>query len=103
MDSLEKRFQKISSSAGPGDAKNLEEIKIGKNDFYSGTSVDFSHGDVDAFEPVENSLEIFIDGFKKGAEQAYTEYRGHKDIREDITKKISYFTKSSIDATNNII
>src|SRR5690625_694719 len=103
MDSLEKRFKKISSSAGPGDAKNLKEIKIGKHDFYSGTPVDFSHGDVDAFKPVENSLDTFIDGFKKGAEQAYTEYRGHKDIREDITKKISHFTKSPIDASKNII
>lgn len=68
-----------------------------------GTVVDFSHGDVDAFEPLPGSLESFIKGYEIGGKQAYTEYRGKDFIRKDLAEKLSKFTGSQIDSAENII
>lgn len=98
MDLLEEKFKKISSASGPGDDLKLELHEGGAKDL-----IDFSHGDVDAFEPVENALDAFIAGYKRGAEQAYTEYRGSLVIREGLAQKLSQFTETSIDPTKNMI
>src|SRR5690625_1746039 len=102
MDLLDEKFQKISAASGPGD-----ELKLGstndQDEVFSGKMIDFSHGDVDAFKPIENSLDTFIDGFHLGAKQAYTEYRGSLSIRENLAEKISQFTGTHINAENNFI
>src|SRR5699024_9913766 len=67
------------------------------------TPIDFSHGDVDAFQPVSASIELFTDGFEVGGKQAYTEYRGKMEIREELAKKLSQFTGASIDAEDHFI
>lgn len=100
---LEEKFKKISSASGPGDELTLETTEDEEADVFSGTTVDFSHGDVDAFKPVEHSIDTFIEGFHRGAEQAYTEYRGSMDIRVDLANKLSDFTGASIDAENHLI
>ncbi|MDB2020427.1 hypothetical protein PM027_20515 [[Clostridium] symbiosum] len=43
-----------------------------------GAAVDFSHGDVDAHEPIPGSFEVFAKGVEEGGSQAYTPYRGKK-------------------------
>src|SRR5699024_7801037 len=65
--------------------------------------VDFSHGDVDAFKPIPRSLEKFNEGFYLGGKQAYTEYKGKKTIRDDISEKISRFTNTQIESDKNLI
>lgn len=89
MDLLDEKFKKISSASGPGDEIKQEATEDHQEDVFSGTPVDFSHGDVDAFKPVAHSLDTFIDGFHCGAEQAYTEYRGSKKIRMTLAEKLS--------------
>src|SRR5690625_4505983 len=99
---LDEKFKRISSAAGPGDEIKLKNTE-GRHSDFPGEPVDFSHGDVDAFKPIENSLHTFIDGFHLGAKQAYTEYRGSLSIRENLAEKISQFTGTHINAENNFI
>jgi len=68
-----------------------------------GVPVDFSHGDVNAFPPIPGALETFTEGFRSGAEQAYTPYRGKLEIRERLARKLAEFTGAPIDADREII
>lgn len=104
MGLIEEKFLKIGADYAPGQEvrQNLNEIKL-RGEKIPGTPVDFSHGDVDAFEPIPGSLDHFIDGVKIGGKQAYTEYRGSQDIRENVSEKLSTFTGSTIDAGENFI
>src|SRR5699024_5965667 len=68
-----------------------------------GVPVDFSHGDVDAFEPIPGSLDVFVEGVHIGGRQAYTEYRGSREIRENLAEKLSTFTGSIINPETNFI
>lgn len=104
MDLLSEKFLKLGVENAPGQEvrQNTSEIKL-CGEKLSGTPVDFSHGDVDAFEPIPGTLDVFIAGVHLGAKQAYTEYRGSKPIREDAALKLSQFTGATIDAARNII
>ncbi len=105
MDSVEKKFLKLGAENAPGqegrqnnDAMNLVGDRI------PGRSVDFSHGDVDAFQPIPGSLDNFVEGIQVGGKQAYTEYRGSKEIREITAGKLAVFTGSKqIDPEKNLI
>lgn len=104
MNSLEEKFLKLGAEYAPGQEvrQNTNEIKlIGEK--IPGTPVDFSHGDVDAFEPIPGSLDYFNEGVHIGGKQAYTEYRGSKVIRENVAEKLSIFTGSQINADQNFI
>lgn len=68
-----------------------------------GEPVDFSHGDVDAHLPTPGSFELFAKGVEEGGAQAYTPYRGRKEILEDIAAKLSAFSRAKIDPTKNLI
>lgn len=104
MQSVEQKFLKLGAEYAPGqEARQVtEELEVSSK-VYSGIPVDFSHGDVDAFEPIPGSLEIFNEGVHIGGSQAYTEYRGSKEIREELAIKLSNFTGSEINADNNLI
>ncbi|RFU70279.1 aminotransferase class I/II-fold pyridoxal phosphate-dependent enzyme [Peribacillus saganii] len=104
MNLLEKKFLKLGAENAPGQEvrQNTNEIRI-RGEKISGTPVDFSHGDVDAFEPIPGSLDVFIEGVHLGGKQAYTEYRGSKIIREDVARKLENFTGTTIDAEQNLI
>lgn len=103
MDILERKFHKLGAENAPGQEKRQNnEVKF-KGEKMTGKPVDFSHGDVDAFEPIPGSLDNFIEGVQTGGEQAYTEYRGSRALREDIAQKLSQFTGSKINAENNLI
>ena len=104
MDLLNEKFLKLGVENAPGqeNLQNTTEIKH-PGEKLAGTPVDFSHGDVDAFEPIPGTLDVFIAGVQLGAKQAYTEYRGSKTIREDAASKLANFTGAPIDADRNII
>src|SRR5699024_12673813 len=106
MDLLTEKFRKLGTDNAPGqevrqqlDAQSLEL----KGDKLSGTPVDFSHGDVDAFTPIPGSFDLFTKGFEQGGAQAYTEYRGSLEIREDLAKKLAGFTGASIAGDEDMI
>lgn len=104
MDILSEKFAKLGVDNAPGQEKlQKESILDLRGDKIPGIPVDFSHGDVDAFKPLPGSLEAFEKGFGVGGHQAYTEYRGAKPIREDVSKKISAFTGAAISPAENII
>ena len=68
-----------------------------------GVRVDFSHGDVNAFPPIPGSIEAFDAGYAVGAAQAYTEYRGKLDLREDLAAKLEAFTGAPVAADRELI
>jgi aspartate/methionine/tyrosine aminotransferase len=104
MNSIEEKFLKLGAEFAPGQEvrQKTNEVKL-RGENISGTSVDFSHGDVDAFEPIPGSLDVFIEGVHLGGKQAYTEYRGSKIIREDVAEKLSKFTGTTINPDLNFI
>jgi aspartate/methionine/tyrosine aminotransferase len=104
MNSIEEKFLKLGAEFAPGQEvrQKINEVEL-RGENISGTSVDFSHGDVDAFEPIPGSLDVFIEGVHLGGKQAYTEYRGSKIIREDVAEKISNFTGTTINPDLNFI
>lgn len=67
--------------------------------------VDFSHGDVNetAFEPSPGALEEFMAGVGLGTSQAYTEYRGSREVREDLARKLGGFTGRPISGDDELI
>ena len=85
LDAIDRKFAALATDNAPGQevrqvAADLSGKMIGQK--FDGRLVDFSHGDVDAFLPAPNSFEAFEEGVRDGAKQAYTEYRGSRDIRE---------------------
>lgn len=104
MDTLCEKFSKLGIDNAPGQEKTQKDREIDlRGNIIEGKEVDFSHGDVDAFEPLPGSLDCFIKGYEVGGKQAYTEYRGKLDIRKDVAEKISKFTGSKINPEENII
>lgn len=104
MSSVTEKFKKLGIDHAPGQEAMQQKgnsVLIGEK--LEGRPVDFSHGDVDAFEPLPGSLDSFIRGYQIGGKQAYTEYRGKERIREDLAEKLSAFTGSRINAKENII
>lgn len=104
MDPIEAKFLKIGAEYAPGQEvrQKIEDIEL-RGEKLTGPLVDFSHGDVDAFEPIPGSLEAFTKGVRIGGKQAYTEYRGSQDIRADLSRKLADFTGSTIDPEENFI
>ncbi|HEU5138922.1 MAG TPA: pyridoxal phosphate-dependent aminotransferase [Bacillales bacterium] len=104
MRSLEEKFVRLGAKHAPGQEvrQNMDEVLL-RGEKIPGTPVDFSHGDVDAFEPIPGSLDVFTEGVHLGGKQAYTEYRGSKIIREDTARKLENFTGTAIDAEQNLI
>lgn len=104
MNSLDMKFLKLGVENAPGQEgqQNTAQISL-RGEPLPGIPVDFSHGDVDAFEPIPGSLDIFVAGVHLGAKQAYTEYRGSRVIREDAAAKLAGFTGAKIDADRNLI
>ena len=104
MDFLNEKFSKLGVDNAPGQEAKKEEKEIRfLGETIPGKLVDFSHGDVNAFEPIPKALDEFIMGVESGGVQAYTEYRGRGVIREDLAKKISTFTGIEFSADEEFI
>jgi len=104
MRNLEKKFAKLGVDSAPGQqlCQKIDDQEL-RGEKISGTAVDFSHGDVNAFAPIPGSLDAFVEGFEEGAEQAYTEYRGRQSVRLSLASRLAVFTGASIDAERELI
>jgi aspartate/methionine/tyrosine aminotransferase len=104
MSLIAEKFDRLAADGAPGQ-EGRQKVELDNVPFekLDGTPVDFSHGDVDAFTPPPGSLERFNEAVHIGGEQAYTEYRGGLDIRENVAGKISNFTGARIDPIDNFI
>lgn len=104
MDSLNEKFSKLGVDNAPGqETKQITDELDHTGEKYTGKTVDFSHGDVNAFEPIPGTLSEFIKGVNIGGEQAYTEYKGRILIRENVSEKLSLFTGAAISADTQLI
>lgn len=104
MSTILEKFEKLGVDNAPGQEGKRKNGKLNlRGEKLEGIPVDFSHGDVDAFLPLPGSLEAFEKGYHIGGKQAYTEYSGKKNIREDLAKKLADFTGAPIDPASEII
>lgn len=104
MSTILEKFAKLGCENAPGqEGKRKNGVLDLRGEKISGKPVDFSHGDVDAFEPLPGSFEAFKEGYEIGGKQAYTEYAGKKAIREDLAKKLADFTGAPVDPNSEII
>jgi aspartate/methionine/tyrosine aminotransferase len=106
MKTIEEKFQALATEHAPGQevrqqVGDLDTIMRG--DRYEGVPVDFSHGDVDAFPPTPGALEAWNAGYARGAQQAYTEYRGAARIRERLAERLGTFTGRPIAGGSELI
>ena len=103
---LDEKFRALETENAPGQEsrqKGGDLNAIMRGDIYDGLPVDFSHGDVDAFPPTPGSFEAWQDGFQRGGQQAYTEYRGSARIREGLADRLGRFTGRPISADSELI
>jgi len=106
MISLEEKFRAIGAENAPGQEAQQEIGDLNslmRGEKLEGIPVDFSHGDVDAFPPTPGSFEACKDGFEIGGQQAYTEYRGAVQIREDLAERLGTFTGLPVSADSELI
>lgn len=106
MKILEEKFSMLRADHAPGqevrqEAGAIETIIEGTH--LEGKPVDFSHGNVDAHPPTPSSDLAWKRGFEKGGTQAYTEYRGALEIRNELAERLGFFTGKPIDAKSEII
>ena len=73
MTNLDEESAKLGVDSAPGQElrQKFDDAKL-QGEKLDGVAVDFSHGDVNAFPPIPNSLQAFVEAFERGAEQAYT-------------------------------
>lgn len=104
MDYLTEKFKRlgIDNAAGQEERQKADNLEL-RGEKLAGPAVNFSHGDVDAHEPTPGSMELFVEGFKKGGEVAYTVYRGSGDTRKEVAEKLAAFTGAPIDYDNELI
>lgn len=101
---IQEKFSTLGVDNAPGQEENKQiDPKLFEGKKLPGTAVDFSHGDVNAHEPTPGSIELFDDGFREGAAQAYTPYKGRKTIMAEIAEKLSAFTGRQIDPGTELI
>lgn len=100
---IAEKFSKLGIDNAPGQESLQKSAALEiRGEKLPGAAVDFSHGDVDAHEPVPGSLEIFAKGFAQGGSQAYTPYRGKKSILEHVASSLSAFTGVQINPDENL-
>lgn len=99
MSTLEEKF----AGLGIDNKLQTEESVELRGEVLTGTPVNFCHGDVEAHEPPLDSLAVFEEGYRKGNQQAFSEFRGAEHIRRDVAEKLSEFTGAAIDAASGLI
>ncbi len=104
MATIEDKFARLGVENAPGQEVRQKSAAAGLvGEPIPGVRVDFSHGDVNAFPPIPGSIEAFDAGYRLGAEQAYTEYRGKLSLRENLAAKLAAFTGAPVDADRELI
>lgn len=104
MSKITEKFAKLGVDNAPGQEKLQKAVDLPLiGEAIPGEPVNFSHGDVDAFLPLPGAIETFDQGFEEGGSQAYTEYRGKKEIRDYLSEKLSEFSGAPVDPDTEII
>ncbi|PXY21328.1 pyridoxal phosphate-dependent aminotransferase [Prauserella muralis] len=65
--------------------------------------MDFSHGDVDAFPPASGAIEAVNEAYLAGSGRAYSPYRGHGDLLNEVADKLAGFTGAPVDPANGLM
>lgn len=101
---IKEKFATLGIDNAPGqEALQKSQSLDLRGEKLAGTPVDFSHGDVDAHLPTPGSFDVFAAGVEEGGAQAYTPYRGRKEILEHVAEKLSAFTGAAINPAQNVI
>ena len=108
MTPIEQTFAKLGTDHAPGqEGRQLDAASDAdlRGDPLPGPPVDFSHGDVDAtaFAPAPGSFEAYVEGVQRGGSQAYTEYRGGADLRDELAEKLAAFTGQPLSGAQELI
>jgi aspartate/methionine/tyrosine aminotransferase len=106
MTRLDAKFSGLGADNAPGQEvrQNADELKsVMRGDVLHGRPVDFSHGDVDAFEPTPGARAAWEHGYEMGGQQAYTEYRGDAGIRVQVAESLAAFTGAPVDPVDELI
>ena len=106
MVSVEQKFRTLGIDNAPGQEVRQragDVVDYRRGDQIEGVRVDFSHGDVDAFEPPPGSFEAFAEAVRIGGRRAYTEYRGAADLRAVLAEDLAEFTGAPIEADLGVI
>ncbi len=108
MPTITEKFAKLGTDHAPGQevrhGGTAQDTKL-RGDTLPGTPVDFSHGDVNdnAFAPTPGSLGEFVAGVERGGSQAYTEYRGGAELREQVAERLATFTGKPVSGADELI
>ena len=106
MSAIEDKFAMLPTDNAPGQEGRQKASDLGpllRGGPIEGRPVDFSHGDVHAFEPTPGAFGAFAAGVTAGSEQAYTEYRGKKNIRDHLAGKLADFTGAPVSSDHGLI
>lgn len=103
MDIVEK-FKRLGTDNAPGQESLQKATALDcRGESLPGPAVDFSHGDVNAHTPTPGSFEVFAEGVKEGAVQAYTPYRGRRELLEQVAADLAAFSGAPVDAASELI
>ena len=101
---IREKFELLGIDNAPGQESLQKNMALDlRGEKLPGAKVDFSHGDVDAHEPTPGSLGVFVEGFLEGGFQAYTPYRGKKDILEQVAADLAAFSGAPVDPASELI
>ena len=101
---IQEKFEGLGIDNAPGqEALQKSQALELRGEKLEGAMVDFSHGDVNAHIPTPGSFEVFAEGVAEGAAQAYTPYRGRKEILQHVSGQLSAFTGANISPEDNVI
>ncbi len=106
MKTIDEKFRALATEHAPGQEVRQQVGDLAtlmRGEPLAGAPVDFSHGDVDAFPPTPGALDAWNAGYERGAQQAYTEYRGAAAIRERLAERLGDFTGQPIAASSELI
>lgn len=106
MNSIQRKFAELATENAPGQEVRLKSTSSDGallGEVIGGKPVDFSHGDVDAFPPAPGALEAFLDGYRRGGSQAYTEYLGDAAVRDVVAERLGVLTGAPLTATEDVI
>ena len=101
---IREKFELLGIDNAPGQESLQKNMALDlRGEKLPGAKVDFSHGDVDAHEPTPGSLGVFVEGFLEGGSQAYTPYRGKKEILDQVAADLAAFSGAPVDPASELI
>lgn len=106
LNSIQRKFAELATENAPGQEVRLSTTSSDGALFggiIEGRPIDFSHGDVDAFLPAPGALDAFLEGYRRGGSQAYTEYLGDAAVRNAVAKRLGIFTGAPLSAAEDLI